>query len=56
MSVSLIYLVLRQILQMFAHLARDGGAKEVELLVLRHHVALLRRQEWHLARPRVSTR
>jgi hypothetical protein len=44
MSASLVYLVLRQILQMFTQLARDGGAKGVELLVLRHQVAVLRRQ------------
>jgi putative transposase len=44
MSVSLVYLLLRQILQMLTQLARDGGAKDVELLVLRHEVAVLRRQ------------
>jgi hypothetical protein len=44
MSASLVYLLLRQILQMLAQLARDGGAKDVELLVLRHEVAVLRRQ------------
>jgi hypothetical protein len=44
MSASLVYLVLRQILQMLTHLARDGGAKDVELLVLRHQVIVLRRQ------------
>lgn len=44
MSASLIYLVLRQVLQLLTHLARDGGAKDVELLVLRHQVAVLRRQ------------
>ena len=44
MSASLVYLVLRQILQMLTQLARDGGAKDVELLVLRHQVAVLRRQ------------
>jgi putative transposase len=43
-SVSLVYLLLRQILQMLTQLARDGGAKDVELLVLRHQVAVLRRQ------------
>jgi putative transposase len=42
--VSLLYLLLRQILQMLTQLARDGGAKDVELLVLRHEVAVLRRQ------------
>ncbi|GAB3848905.1 hypothetical protein ACFPIJ_58135 [Dactylosporangium cerinum] len=44
MTASLVYLLLRQILQMLTQLARDGGAKDVELLVLRHHVAVLRRQ------------
>lgn len=44
MSASLAYLLLRQILQMLTQLARDDGAKDVELLVLRHQVAVLRRQ------------
>ncbi len=44
MSVSLVYMVLRQIFQMLTQLARDGDAKDVELLVLRHQVAVLRRQ------------
>jgi putative transposase len=44
MSASLVYLLLRQVLQMLTQLARDGGAKDVELLVLRHQVAVLRRQ------------
>ena len=47
MSVSLVYLLLRQLLGMFTQLARDGGAKDVELLVLRHQVAVLRRQVRH---------
>jgi hypothetical protein len=34
------YLLLRQVLQMLTQLARD--AKNVELLVLRHQVAVLR--------------
>jgi hypothetical protein len=44
MSASLVYLLLRQILQMLTQLARDGGAKDIELLVLRHQLAVLRRQ------------
>jgi hypothetical protein len=44
MSVSLVYLLLRQVLQILTQLARDGGAKAVELLVLRHEVPVLRRQ------------
>ncbi|MDZ5446523.1 hypothetical protein U2F26_28005 [Micromonospora sp. 4G57] len=44
----MLYLLLRQILQMLSQLARDGGAKDVEILVLRHQVAVLRRQ---VARP-----
>ncbi|SCF03176.1 Integrase core domain-containing protein [Micromonospora coriariae] len=44
MAASLVYVLLRQVLQMLTQLARDGGAKDVELLVLRHQVAVLRRQ------------
>ena len=44
MSASLVYLLLRQVLQMLTQIARDGGAKDVEILVLRHQVAVLRRQ------------
>jgi putative transposase len=51
MSASLAYQVLRQIMQMLTQLARDGGAKDVELLVLRHRVAVLRR---HVQRPQLQ--
>jgi len=44
MNASLVYLLLRQVLQVLSQLARDGAAKDVELLVLRHQVAVLRRQ------------
>jgi putative transposase len=44
MNASLVYLLVRQILQMLTQLARDDGAKDVEILVLRHQVAVLRRQ------------
>jgi putative transposase len=51
MNVSLVYLLLRQVLQMLTQLARDDGAKDVEILVLRHQVAVLRRQ---VTRPRLA--
>ncbi|WP_241825524.1 helix-turn-helix domain-containing protein [Micromonospora sp. CB01531] len=44
MSTSLLYLLLRQVLQMLTQIACGGGAKDVEILVLRHQVAVLRRQ------------
>src|SRR3954454_3184008 len=44
MSASLVYLLLRQVPQMLTQLFRDDGAKDVEILVLRHQVAVLRRQ------------
>jgi putative transposase len=44
MSASLVYLLIRQIPQMLTQLARDGSAKDVELLVLRHQIAVLRRR------------
>jgi hypothetical protein len=40
-SASLVY---QQILQMLTQLARDGGAKDIKLLVLRHEIAVLRQQ------------
>jgi putative transposase len=43
-TASLVYLLLRQVLQMLTQLARDDGGKDVEILVLRHQVAVLRRQ------------
>jgi hypothetical protein len=44
MTASLVYVLFRQILQMSTQLARDDGAKDVELLVLRPVLAVLRRQ------------
>jgi hypothetical protein len=44
MSASLMYLLLRRILQVLAQIARDGGAEDVEILLLRQQTALLRRQ------------
>jgi putative transposase len=55
MNASLVYLLIRQILQMLTQLARDGGAKDVELLVLRHQIAVLRRQV-HRPEPRADDR
>ena len=42
--------------QLSAELARDGGAKDVELLVLRRQVAVLRRQVHRTGRPGDSGR
>ena len=40
---TLVRVLLRQVLQTLTQLAREGGAKDVELLVLRHQVAVPRR-------------
>jgi hypothetical protein len=47
----LVYLVFSRLMQWAVLLARDSAANDVELLVLRHEVAVLRRQ---VARPRVD--
>ena len=51
MSASVAHMVLRQILQMLTQLAGDGGATDVEVLVLRHQVAVLCR---HVHRPQLQ--
>jgi hypothetical protein len=40
----LLYLLMTRLLAWMALLARGGGSKDVEILVLRHEVAVLRRQ------------
>ena len=44
MAVRLLYLVFRQVMAWFGLLARSSRSKNVEILVLRHEVAVLRRQ------------
>src|SRR5918994_4764909 len=51
MALRLIYLLFCQVLRWLALLARSSVAKDAELLMLRHEVAVLRRQ---VARPRVD--
>ena len=51
MTLRLLYLLFCQVLRWLALLARSSAAKDAELLVLRHEVAVLRRQ---VARPRVD--
>ncbi len=51
MTLRLLYLLFCQVLRWLALLARSSAAKDVELLMLRHEVAVLRR---HVARPRVD--
>jgi len=49
MLIRLVYLAMVRIFAWLALLARSDGAKNAEILVLRHEVAILRRQ---IARPK----
>ena len=51
MSLRLLYLIFRQVLGLVLLLGRTSSAKDVELLVLRHEVAVLRRTN---PRPRMD--
>ena len=51
MALRLAYLMLARVLSWLALLARSDGAKDVEILVLRHEVAVLRR---HNPRPALT--
>jgi hypothetical protein len=51
MTLRLLYLLLGQVLRWLALLASSSAAKDAELLMLRHEVAVLRRQ---VARQRVD--
>ena len=51
MAVRLFYLIFRQVMAWLGLLARSSRSKNAEILVLRHEVAVLRRQ---VRRPRLS--
>jgi len=46
---SLVYLLARRLVELLVLLARSDASKDVEILVLRHEVSVLRRQ---VSRPR----
>jgi hypothetical protein len=50
-ALRLVYLVFSQLMQWMVLMARDSATRDVELLVLRHEVAVLRRQ---VSRPRMD--
>src|ERR671921_1815591 len=51
MAVQLLYLIFRQVMAWLGLLARGAQSKNAEILVLRHEIAVLRRQ---VSRPRLS--
>jgi hypothetical protein len=51
MALRLAYLIFSQLVQWIVLMSRESAAKDAELLVLRHEVAVLRRQ---ITRPRVD--
>jgi putative transposase len=51
MTLRLLYLLFCQVISWLALLARSAATKDAELLVLRHEVAVLRRQ---VTRPRMD--
>ena len=51
MSLRLLYLIFRQVLGLVLLMGRTSAAKDIELLVLRHEVAILRRTN---PRPRMD--
>jgi putative transposase len=48
-ALSLLYMMLRRMLELLAVMARSDVSKDVEILMLRHDIAVLRRQ---VKRPR----